>query len=137
VAVLAGFEGERDRAVGLAGAGRAKEADVGAFLDPGELGEVEHERALGARLGAPVDVLERLQRREGGVADPHPRAGGVAGEDLGLEQALEEALVRPGLGAGPLGHLLEPLQHARRLQLREQVGQPLARVRLAHAHSSA
>jgi len=37
VAVLAGLEGKRDREVGLAGAGRAEEADVGTFLDPGEL----------------------------------------------------------------------------------------------------
>src|SRR5439155_15420208 len=37
VAVLAGLEGKRDREVGLAGAGRAEEADVGTLLDPGEL----------------------------------------------------------------------------------------------------
>ena len=70
---------------------------------------------------------------------PHARAGagGVAGEDLGLEQALEELLVGPLLGAGPLSGLLEPLEHARRLQLAEQVGQPLTDLRLAHAQSSA
>src|SRR5207253_3105614 len=65
VAALAGFDRERDREVRLAGAGRPEEADVGALLDPGELGEMQHERALGGRLGAPVEVLERLQRGEG------------------------------------------------------------------------
>jgi len=40
------------------------------------------------------------------VADAHARAGGVAGEDLGLEQRLEKLLVGPLLGAGPLGRLL-------------------------------
>jgi hypothetical protein len=103
--------------VALAGAGRTKEAHVGAFVDPSELCEVQDERLLGARLRAPVEVLERLQRGEGGVADPCPRAGGVAGEHLGLEQRLEKLLVGPGLAAGALGRLREALQDARRLQL--------------------
>ena len=89
------------------------------------------------RLRAPVEVLERLQGREAGVADPHPCTGGAAGEHLRLEQALEEVLVGPGLGPGALGRLLQPLQDARRLQLGEQVGQPLADLALAHAPSSA
>ncbi len=73
------------------------------------------------------------------MADPLARAGGVAGEHLGLEQRLEELLVGPGLGAGPLGGRLYALEHARRLQLLKQVGQPLTglRLRRAHAHSSA
>jgi hypothetical protein len=73
------------------------------------------------------------------VADAHAGAGGVAREHLGLEQRLEKLLVGPLLGAGALRRLLEPLQDARRLQLREQVGQPVADLRLAlgHAHSSA
>jgi hypothetical protein len=125
--------------VRFAGAGRAEEADVGALLDPGELGEVEHERLLGARLRAPVEIVQALQRREGGVPDAHPGAGGVAGEDLRLEQRLEEALVGPGLLACERRGLLEPLQHPRCFQLAEQVGQPLTGLRLgrAHAHSSA
>jgi hypothetical protein len=69
------------------------------------------------------------------------RAGGVAGEHLGLEQRLEELLVGPLFGAGPRGGLLEPLEHARCLQLGEQVGQPLADRGLlrsrVHAQSSA
>jgi hypothetical protein len=117
--------------------GWPEEADVGPLLDPGQLRQVQDERSLGRGLGRPVEVLEALQRREGGVTDPHPRTRGVAGEDLGLEQRLEKLLVGPGLVARPLGRLLEPLQDARRLRLGQQVGQPLAGLRLAHAHSSA
>jgi hypothetical protein len=139
VAALAGFEGECDRQVSLAGARRTEEADVGVLLDPGQLGQVQHERALGVGLRRPVEVLECLQRGEAGVADAHPGAGGVAGEDLRLGQRLEEALVGPGLLARQGGGLFEPLEHARRLQLAKQVRQPLTRLRLrrAHAHNSA
>jgi hypothetical protein len=52
-----------------------------------------------------------------GVPDALARSRGVAGEDLGLEQRLEELLVGPLLLPGPLRRLLEPLEHARRLQL--------------------
>jgi hypothetical protein len=137
VAALAGFEGECDRQVSLAGARRTEEADVGVLLDPGQLGQVQHERALGVGLRRPVEVLECLQRGEAGVADAHPGAGGVAGEDLRLEQGLQEALVRPLLLAGERRCLLEPLKHAWRFQLAEQVGQPLSDLRLAHAQSAA
>jgi hypothetical protein len=137
--LLAGFEGERDREVRFAGAGWAEEADVRLLLDPGQLREVHDERLLRGRLRCPVEVLKCLQGGEGGVADAHAGAGGVAREHLGLEQRLEKLLIRPLLGAGPLGRLLQSLQHARRLQLAEQVGQPLAHLRpaLRHAHSSA
>jgi len=119
--------------------GRAEEADVAALLDPGELREVHDERLLRRRLGCPVEVVERFQGGEGGVADPRAGAGGVAGEHLGLEQRLEKLLVGPLLGACPFGRLLEPLQHPRRFQLAEQIGQPLADLRpaLRHAQSSA
>ena len=126
VAGLAGLDRQRDREVRLAGAGRAEEADVAVLGDPGELGEVQDQRAFGAGLGGEVEVLERLVGGEGGVADALARAGGVAREDLGLEQRLEELLVGPALLARPRRGLLEALQDARRLQLREQVGQPLA-----------
>src|SRR4051794_41563176 len=59
------------------------------------------------------------------MADPHPSAGGIAGEHLSFEQRLEEALVRPLLLTSERRCLLEPLKHARRLQLAEQVRQPL------------
>ena len=60
---LAGLDGERDREVGLAGAGRSDQADVGVFVDPGELGEVHQQRLLGRGLGGEVEVLERLVGR--------------------------------------------------------------------------
>ena len=126
VAGLAGLDRQRDRQVGLAGAGRPEEADVAVLGDPGELGEVQDQRLLGAGLRGEVEVLERLVGREGGVADALAGAGGVAREDLGLQQRLEELLVGPALLAGPRGGLLQALQHARRLELGEQVGQPLA-----------
>jgi hypothetical protein len=116
--------------VTFAGAGRPEKADVGVLLDPGELGQVHHERALGGRLRRPVEVLERLARRELRRAHARARAGGIAREHLGLEQHLEELLVGPGLVSGLGGRRLEPLEHARRLQLREEVGQPLANDRV-------
>ena len=91
-------------------------------------------------LGGEVEVLERLVGGEGGVADALAGAGGVAREDLGLEQRLEELLVGPALLAGPRGGLLEALEDARRLEL-ARAGRAAARrpPRLvsAHAQSSA
>ena len=74
------------------------------------------------------------------MADALAGARGVAREHLGVEQRLEELLVGPALVAGAGRRLLEALEHARRLQLLKQVGQPLADRRgfgLRHAHSSA
>src|SRR5262245_48094269 len=96
---------------------------------------MEDEWPLRARLRAPVEVLERLEGRGAGVADTHAGTGGVAGEDLRFEQRFEEALVRPLLFTRERRGLLEPLQHARRLQLREQIRQPLAGLRLRRAHT--
>jgi hypothetical protein len=47
---------------------------------------------------------------ESGVASAVARAGGVAGEDLGFEQDLEELLVGPALLARGGGGLLEALE---------------------------
>ena len=137
VAALAGLQRERDRKMGLTRAGWAEQADVSVLLDPGELSKVVDERPLGGRLHLPVEVLERLQRRKAGGADALPGSGGLAGEDLGLEQGLEEALVGPALFAREPGCLLEALEDARSLQPLEQVGQPVSRLLLAHAQSSA
>jgi hypothetical protein len=125
----------------LAGPRRSEEADVAVLGDPGQLGEVQDQRLFGAGLGFEVEVLQRLVGREGSVADALARAGGVAGEDLGLQQRLEELLVGPALLARPRRRGLEALEDPRRLHLREQVGQPLADRRglglEAHAQSSA
>jgi hypothetical protein len=119
VSAFAGFQRERDREVGFAGAGWAEEADVRLLLDPGELSEVQDERPLGGGLRRPVEVLQRLQGGEAGSAYARAGTGGVAGEDLGLEQRLVEALLGPLLLARERRGLLEPLQHPRRLQLRQ------------------
>jgi hypothetical protein len=121
--------------------GGSEEADVAVLGDPGELREVQDQRLLGAGLRGEVEVLQGLVRRERGVADALAGAGGVAGEDLGLEQGFEELLVGPLLFAGQGGGLLEALEHARRIHLGKQVGQPLTDHRGlglgAHAQSSA
>jgi hypothetical protein len=85
--------------------GGPKKQTFAVFLDPCELGEVEDQRLLGGGLGCEVEVLQRLVRGEGGVANALARAGRVAGEDLGFEQGLEELLVGPALFAGPRGGL--------------------------------
>ena len=97
VAVLAGPDGERDRQVRFPGPGRAEEAKIAVLGDPRELSEVQDQRAFGAGLGLEIEVLERLVRGQGGVADALAGARGVAGEDLGLQQRLEELLVGPAL----------------------------------------
>lgn len=93
---------------------------------------MQHQRPLGGGLGGPVEVVQRFERGERGVACAHARAGGLAGEDLGLQQRLEELLVGPLLGAGPLRSGWEPLGDARRLERAQEVGEPLA-----HAQSAA
>jgi hypothetical protein len=70
-----------------------EEADVAVLGDPRELREVQDQRLLGARLRGEIEVLQRLVRRERGVANTLAGAGGVAREDLGLQERLEELLV--------------------------------------------
>ena len=121
--------------------GRPEEAEIAVVGDPGELREVQDHRLLGAGLRGEVEVLEGFVRGERGVADALTRAGGVAREDLGLQQRFEELFVGPALVAGPGGRLLEAFQDARRLELLKQVGQALADRRGlglgGHAHNSA
>ncbi len=138
---VAGLDGQRGSEMGFAGAGRAEEADVHVLLGPGQLGEVQDQRLLRRGLGGEVEVLKALVRGERGVPDPVAGPGGVAGEDLRLEQRFEELLIGPALGAGGGRGLLQALQDAWGFQLAEQVGQPLPRRRfdvlLGHAQSSA
>jgi hypothetical protein len=103
--------------------------------DPGQLREVQQQRLLGRGLGGEVEVLQGLVRRERGVPDPLARAGGVAGDDLGFQQDLEELFVSPALLARPFRGRLQPLADPWCLELCEQVGQPVAGG--GHAQSSA
>ena len=50
-----------------------------------------------------VEVLQRLAGREPGGADPSLPAVGLPCRDLALQAGGQELLMRPGLGAGPLG----------------------------------
>src|SRR6266508_4949207 len=70
-----------------------------------ELAEVEDERLLDRALEAEVELLERLAGGEASLLDPRLAAVRIPRCDLGLKQRLAEALVRPLLGAGPLGQL--------------------------------
>ena len=80
-----GPEAERDRQVGLAGAGRAEQHDVVAGVDEIELAEVEDQRLLHRALEAEIKLLERLAGWEAGLPDPRLAAVGVAGGLLGGE----------------------------------------------------
>jgi hypothetical protein len=65
--------------------------------------------AFGAGLGGEVEVLQRLRRRERGVADALARPGGLAREDLGLAERLQELLVGPALRSRSLRGRGEPV----------------------------
>src|SRR5215210_4190020 len=110
----------------LAGAGRANQAEVGRFLDPGELREVADQRAFGAGLGGEVEVLKRFRGREAGSPDALSGAGRFTCEHFGLAERLEELLVGPALGACAFGGRGQALEDARRLQGPEQVRQLVA-----------
>ncbi len=64
VAAAGGLDAERDREMGLAGAGRSQEDDVVRFSDEVELREVLRLRALDRSLEAEVEIIERLDLRE-------------------------------------------------------------------------
>jgi hypothetical protein len=91
--------------MGLAGAGRAEEDEVVPGGDEVELAEVEDERLLQRALEGEVELLERLPRREARLPDPGLAAVRLPGGDLGLQQRLAEALVRPLLLTRPLAEL--------------------------------
>lgn len=140
MAGLAGLDRQRDRQMGLPGPWGPEEADVHVLGGPGELGEVQDQRLLGGGLGGEVEVLQRLVRGERGVADAVARAGGVAGEDLGFQQRLEELLVGPALLARRGRGLLQAFQHPRGLELGQQERQAITWRGIglgAHAQSSA
>src|SRR5439155_13265976 len=93
----AGADRERDREVGLAGAGRAEQQNVFAGVEEVELAEVLDHRLFDRALEAEVELLEGLAGREAGGLDPGLAAVAIAGGDLGAEQDLGEPLVAPSL----------------------------------------
>jgi hypothetical protein len=80
----------------LADAGRRDEQRVRAVLDDGQRGEVLDQAAVEARLGAEVELLERLARRELREPQPALERAPLDGLDLGGQQVGEE------LGVGGL-----------------------------------
>ena len=125
---------ERDRQVGLAGAGRAEQDDVLLAGEEVELAEVQDRVAAERGLEGEVELLERLARREPRGLDPGLAAVAVAAVDLGLQQRRGELLIAPLLGAGAVGELGQRPRRGRRLERAEQVRE-LGR-RAAHAISA-
>jgi hypothetical protein len=70
-----------------------------------QLAEVLDDLLLDRALEGEVELLERLSGREPGGLDAVLATVGLAGGELGGEDGLEEALVRPGLLAGALREL--------------------------------
>jgi hypothetical protein len=86
---------ERDREVGLAGAGWAKQDHVLAGVQEVELAEVLDHLLLDRALEGEVELLERLAGGEPCGFDPKLSAGGVTRGDLGGQQRFGEALIAP------------------------------------------
>jgi len=95
----AGADAERDREVGLAGAGRAEQDDVLLAVQEVELAEMQDRLAPQAGLEGEVEFFERLAGGEPRGLDPGLAAVAVAAVGLGLEQRRSEALI----GTIPLG----------------------------------
>ena len=101
----AGPDAERDRQVGLAGAGRAEQDDVLPAVQEVELAEVLDHLLLDRALEGEVELLERLSGREAGGLDACSRRRGCRARRPRRRARLEEALIAPGLLAGALGEL--------------------------------
>ena len=98
VAALDRLDGQGRGEVRLAGAHRAEEDDVARSRDPGAAPEVLDASALEAVGTSPVELRERLGRREARGAEA--ALDGVLGArgDLGIEQRTEEVERRPRFG---------------------------------------
>ena len=107
------MDAERDRQVGLAGAGRAQEDDVLCFGEEVELREVRHGLVLHRPLEREVEVVEGLDLREPGCLHPVLTAVGFAGGDLFGEHCSEVGLVVPALVGGTLRERAGPFRDPR------------------------
>jgi hypothetical protein len=121
VAGQAGADRDRDRDVGLAGAGRAQQHDVLLGVQEVELAEVFDHLALDRALEGEVELLERLSGGQAGGLDARFAAVRLARCDLGGEQRLGEALVAPVLLARSIGQLRQRSRRGWRLERPEQV----------------
>ncbi len=123
MAGLAGPDGQPDREVGLAGARRAQEHDVGALGDEIQGPEVRNRVALEGPLEGEVEVLEGLAGREPRRLDAPLAAVVLAGGDLTLQAGGEELLVGPGLGSCPFGEPVDRSRQRRCLERAAQIGE--------------
>jgi hypothetical protein len=94
---------DKEKGAVLTMTGRAQKHHV--VLRRGEVqgAQVRDDLAAQAAGVVEVELLQRLAGREPGGADPALAAVGLPGGDLALQAGHQELLVRPGLGAGPLG----------------------------------
>jgi hypothetical protein len=112
---------ERDRQMGLAGAGRSEQDDVLPCVEEVELAEVLDHLLFDRALEGEVELLERLAGGEPRSADAALAAVRVPSGGLGCEQRLREALIAPLLAAGALGELSQRLRGCGRLHRPEEV----------------
>ena len=115
---LAGPDRRADRQMGLAGSGRAEEHHVVFGGDEVQGAQVGDQVTFESAGVVEVELLQRLSCREPGGPDAAFTAVGFAGGDFALQTRRQELLVRPGLGAGPLGQPGHRFAQGRRLQAR-------------------
>jgi hypothetical protein len=109
--------------VGLAGARRPEQDHVLAAVEEIELPQVLDHLLFHRALEGEVELLQALARREAGGPDPALAAVALARGDLGGEDGLEEALVRPALLPCPLGQGRHRPGRGGGLQGAEEVGE--------------
>ena len=100
---LAGPDGDPDREVGLAGAGRAEEQTLARSRDEVERAEMRYRAPFERALETEVEVLQRLACREPCGADTAFTTVVLAGGDFVFEARGEELFVGPALRAGAFG----------------------------------
>ena len=123
VSGLAGPDGQPDRQMRFAGAGRAEEDHVLLAGDEVQGAEVGDQVPFQPAGVVEVELLQALAGREPGGPDPAFAAVGVAGGDLALQAGGQILLMGPGLGPGPLGQPARRLPQRRRFQRPGQEGQ--------------
>jgi hypothetical protein len=113
---LARVDGQPDREVGLAGAGRSEEHHVLPAGDEVQGAQVSKGVAFQPAGVVEVELLQGLAGGESGGADAALAAVGLPCGDLALQAGGQELLVGPGLGAGPLGKAGDRLAQGRGLE---------------------
>ena len=89
VAGLGGLAGQPDGQMGLAGAGRADEQDVGGRFEVAAGGEFLDQRVVDGGLGVVVELLQGGRGGQRGEPQPTGQAAGLGGVDFEGEQAFQ------------------------------------------------